>query len=70
MPLGMNCASPTPRAFLGVYFTRCQVYGRFYKNVEGTGYAGRCPKCGTHYKVRIGKEGTNTRFLKAVCPPR
>jgi hypothetical protein len=58
----------SPRPFLGVYFVRCNVYGRFYKNADGTAYEGHCPKCGTHYKVRIGAEGTSSRFFTAVCP--
>jgi hypothetical protein len=58
------------RSFLGVYFERCGVYGRLYKNAEGTAYVGRCPRCGTPYVIRIGAEGTSSRFFKAVCPPR
>jgi hypothetical protein len=56
------------RPFLGVYFVKCGVYGRFYKNAEGTAYVGRCPRCGAPYKIRVGAEGTDTRFFKAVCP--
>jgi len=59
-----------PKPFIGVYFDRCGVYGRFYKNSEGTAYIGRCPRCGASFKVRVGSEGTNTRFFQASCPGR
>lgn len=58
-----------PRPFLGVFFTRCRVYGRFYKNAEGTAYEGRCPRCRAKFVVKIGEGGTDTRFFKAHCPP-
>ena len=57
-------------SFLGVFFVRCNVYGRLYKNAEGTYYEGHCPRCGTAFRVRIGAEGTAARFFKAVCPPK
>lgn len=57
------------RTFLGVYFTRCHVYGRFYKNAAGNAYEGYCPKCRAKFSVKIGAEGTDTRFFKAHCPP-
>jgi phage FluMu protein Com len=59
-----------PRQFLGVYFVKCNVYGRLYKNAEGTAYVGRCPKCGAPYSIRIGSEGTSSRFFNAFCPGR
>jgi phage FluMu protein Com len=57
------------RQFLGVYFVRCLVYGRLYKNAEGTAYEGNCPRCGAHFHIRIGEGGTADRFFKAYCPP-
>ena len=60
----------SPRPFLGVYFVNCSVYGRLYKNSEGTAYVGRCPKCGQPYRIKIGSEGTSARFFKAFCPRR
>ncbi|HNX05818.1 MAG TPA: hypothetical protein PKI32_09965 [Opitutales bacterium] len=59
-----------PRGFLGVFFSRCNVYGRLYKNADGSAYEGRCPRCGTNFRVRIGSEGTSSRFFNAVCPRR
>ena len=56
-----------PKKFLGVYFVTCNVYGRFYKNADGTAYVGRCPKCGMPYRIRIGQEGTQSRFFQAFC---
>ena len=53
------------RKFLGIWFECCHVYGRLYKNKQGTHYYGRCPKCLRSVKVRIGgSEGTNRRFFR------
>lgn len=59
--------TPSPRRFLGVQFINCGVYGRLYKNKEGTAYEGRCPKCGQYYKIRVGEGGTGDRFFVARC---
>ena len=56
------------RPFLGVHFVTCRVYGRLYRNAEGTAYVGRCPKCGAPVRVPIGHSGTAERFFQAVCP--
>jgi hypothetical protein len=58
----------TGRPYLGVQFIKCQVYGRLYRNAEGTAYAGRCPRCGAPVLVPIGNGGTSQRFFVAVCP--
>ncbi len=68
----MNNPSPDhlqgqPRAFLGVNFAACRVYGRLYKNREGTAYVGRCPRCGKLVQVPIGAHGTNQRFFIVDC---
>lgn len=54
-----------PRKFLGVFFECCHVYGRLYKNLQGTHYVGRCPRCMANLKVPIGEGGTNQRFFRA-----
>ena len=51
--------------FLGIMFECCNVYGRIYKNKEGTHYTGRCPKCLRPLSVAIGEGGTNSRFFRA-----
>lgn len=53
------------RQFLGIMFECCNVYGRIYKNKEGTAYIGKCPKCLKNVMVKVGKEGTNNRFFRA-----
>lgn len=56
------------RPFLGVHFVTCRVYGRIYRNGEGTAYVGRCPRCGAPVRVPIGEGGSSERFFTAVCP--
>jgi hypothetical protein len=53
------------KKFLGIMFECCNVYGRLYKNKEGTYYEGRCPRCMRLIKIRVGEGGVNQRFFKA-----
>ena len=55
-----------PRKFLGIYFRCCNVYRRIYKNIAGSAYEGRCPRCGKAAIVPIGKEGVSSRFFEAT----
>ena len=58
----------TPREgprFLGIRFACCDVYTRVYVNCEGTAYVGHCPKCARRVQVRIGANGTDSRFFTA-----
>lgn len=57
--------TPKTKNYLGIMFNCCNVYGRIYKNKEGTAYIGRCPGCMRSIKVPIGKEGTAQRFFNA-----
>ena len=62
---GINLTEETKkRAFLGIWFDCCHVYGRLYKNQAGTMYVGRCPKCLRPVTVRIGGDGTSQRFFR------
>lgn len=51
--------------YLGIMFNCCSVYGRIYKNKEGTAYVGRCPRCMRSLRIKVGEGGTNTRFFNA-----
>ena len=51
--------------FIGVLFECCNVYRRVYINKEKNAYEGSCPKCNGEVMVKIGPEGTETRFFSA-----
>jgi hypothetical protein len=51
--------------YLGIIFNCCNIYGRIYKNKDGTAYVGRCPKCMRSLKIPVGEGGTNRRFFGA-----
>ena len=55
----------TPKKFLGIIFECCNIYQRVYINKERNAYEGRCPKCFAEVKVRIGTDGSDTRFFRA-----
>ena len=66
LPGGSN--ESAKKAFLGIHYVNCGVYGRIYKNPRGDAYIGRCPRCGHAIRVRIGPKGTGKRFFKCFCP--
>ncbi|MFC1855625.1 hypothetical protein ACFL2A_03685 [Thermodesulfobacteriota bacterium] len=53
------------RKYIGIMFEECNVYSRIYLNKEGTAYAGFCPKCGRKVVIKVGKNGTDSRFFKS-----
>jgi len=53
------------RRFLGIVFECCRVYARVYINRENTAYRGMCPRCGKRVQVKIGPDGTHSRFFTA-----
>ncbi len=53
------------RPWLGVHFDCCGLYTRVYRNLEGTAYVGRCPRCQRPVRFRVGSGGTRARFFEA-----
>jgi hypothetical protein len=52
----------TPRPFLGMHFRCCGVYSRIFLNAAGTAFAGNCPRCARPIRIRVGEEGSTSRF--------
>ena len=59
---GDQAAAPS-RPFLSVQFACCNVYCRIYRNLDGTRYEGRCPRCGKPVTFAVGSNGTDARFF-------
>lgn len=53
------------RPYIGITFECCRVYARVYRNPGEPFYHGRCPKCLRMIRLRVGPDGTPSRFFTA-----
>ena len=65
VPPEKNEAPRPARPFLGLHFKCCGVYSRIYLNATGTAFAGHCPRCARPVRIRVGEEGSSSRFWTA-----
>lgn len=64
-PARSAALDPGRGRFLSVHFRCCHAYGRLSRNPSGTGYEGRCPRCGRWARARIGPGGSSRRLFEA-----
>jgi hypothetical protein len=60
-PAEAKDAGKTDRPFIGVKFECCSVYLRIYRDADGSGYHGACPRCGKRVSFAVGAGGTTAR---------
>lgn len=62
---GQNGESSRPA--IRVYFKCAKSYLVVLRDVVGTGYCARCPKCGVVKNFVVGSGGTNQRTFTLTC---
>jgi hypothetical protein len=60
-PTDAGPAQRPGRPFVSVHFRCCGVYRRIYRDADGKGYTGHCPKCARPVRFLIGPGGTSAR---------
>lgn len=60
-----DSAETSARPWLGIFFRCCHVYGRIYRAPDSAQYVGRCPRCLSEVRARVGPGGTSRRIFFA-----
>ena len=58
---------PSASPAIGVHFICSNQYLRVFRNLEGTHYLARCPKCAKTIRFRVEQGGSNRRFFEVSC---
>lgn len=66
-PSPAAAGSETGRPAIRVYFKCAKAYLVVLRDVVGTGYCARCPKCGVVKNFVVGSGGTNQRTFTLSC---
>lgn len=53
------------RPYVCILFECCRVYARIYRQPYEPAYVGRCPRCLRPLRLRVGPDGTPSRFFFA-----
>ena len=56
--------SETGRPFIGIKWECCNAYTRVHRNVSGSFYQARCPRCGKSVKIQVQAGGSDARFFR------
>ena len=55
---------PTPRPYLSVHFTCCNIYLRIYRTPDNKSYKGHCPRCNKQVTFTVAATGTSSRIFR------
>lgn len=64
---GLPSAPIVPeRLWIGIRFECCGAYARVYRDADVPWYVGVCPRCRRQVSLRVGPDGINAKFFRAI----